>query len=162
MNAYLTSLGPAAPRRTLQDILDSDAFHPSIRERLKTAARIEKSPELECQSALEASQTLRSAVNRLFEEHRLDALVYPSWSYPARRLGDLNSPHGNNSPRLSPPTGYPSMTVPMGFVGELPVGLQLLGQAFDEGTLIEIAFDYEQRSRHRRPPSTTPPLSEPH
>jgi amidase len=74
-------------------------------------------------------------------------------------IGDLNTPHGNNSPRLSPPTGYPSITVPMGFVREsLPVGLQLLGRAWSEPTLIKIAYGYEQATRHRRPPATTPPL----
>ena len=48
----------------------------------------------------------------------LDALVYPSWDYPPRLIGDLNTPHGNNSPRISPPTGFPTMTVPIGFVPE--------------------------------------------
>ena len=71
----------------------------------------------------------------------------------------FDPPHGNNSPRLSPPTGYPSITVPMGFVREsLPVGLQLLGRAWSEPTLIKIAYGYEQATRHRRPPATTPPL----
>ena len=89
------------------------------------------------------------------------ALIYPTWNNPPRLVGDLTTPHGNNSPILSPPTGFPAMTVPMGFVreGTLPVGLQLFGDAWSEPTLIRIAYAYEQATHHRRPPSTTPPLS---
>jgi amidase len=47
----------------------------------------------------------------------------------------------------------------MGFVGEgLPVGLQLLGDAWSEPTLIKIAYSYEQATKHRRPPGSTPAL----
>jgi len=72
---------------------------------------------------------------------RLDALVYPSWNNPPRLIGDLNSPHGNNSNRISPPTGFPAMTVPMGFVhGNLPAGLQILGRPWAEPTLIKTGY----------------------
>ena len=90
---------------------------------------------------------------------KLDALVYPSWDYPPRLIGDLNTPHGNNSPRISPPTGIPAMTVPMGFVrGNLPAGLQILGRPWSEPVLIRIGYSYEQATRHRHPPASTPPL----
>jgi Asp-tRNA(Asn)/Glu-tRNA(Gln) amidotransferase A subunit family amidase len=47
----------------------------------------------------------------------------------------------------------------MGFVGDgLPVGLSILGDAWSEARLIEIAYAYEQATRHRRPPASTPPL----
>jgi len=92
-------------------------------------------------------------------EQRLDAFVYPSWNNPPRLIGDLNTPHGNNSPRLSPPTGFPAITVPMGFVrGGLPVGLQFFGDAWSEPTLVRLTYGYEQATHHRRPPPTTPPL----
>jgi len=47
----------------------------------------------------------------------------------------------------------------MGFVGgTLPAGLQFLGRPWSEPTLIKIGYAYEQTTRHRRPPSSTPPL----
>jgi Asp-tRNA(Asn)/Glu-tRNA(Gln) amidotransferase A subunit family amidase len=67
-------------------------------------------------------------------------LVYPSWNNPPRLIGDLNTPHGNNSPRISPATGFPAMTVPMGFVrGTLPTGLQILGKPWSEATVAPTA-----------------------
>ena len=74
----------------------------------------------------------------------------------------LDTPHADNSPRPSPPTGFPAITVPMGVVRDrLPVGLQSVGRVWSEPTLIKIAHGYEQATRHRRPPPTTPPLREP-
>ena len=109
----------------------------------------------------ENAQRLAQGVLQVMDERRLDVLVYPSWNNPPRLIGDLNTPHGNNSPRLSSPTGFPAITVPMGFVhGNLPAGLQILGWPWSEPTLIKIGYAYEQATRHRRPPISTPPLPE--
>jgi Asp-tRNA(Asn)/Glu-tRNA(Gln) amidotransferase A subunit family amidase len=156
---YLRSLGPNAPFPSLQAIEDSGKFHPSIAMRIHEALEVEGSVEAECREARAASRKLREEVKSLFAAQGLAALVYPSWSNPPRKLGDLTSPHGNNSPRLSPPTGFPAVTVPMGFTEEgLPAGLQILGDAFTEETLFRIAYAYEQATLHRRPPASTPPL----
>jgi len=104
-------------------------------------------------------EQLRSAVRALIAEHNLDALAYPTWSNPPRLIGDLNSPHGDNSQHVSPHTGFPAITVPMGYVRDgLPVGLQLVGDAYTEGKLISLAYAYEQATHHRRSPSSTPPI----
>jgi Asp-tRNA(Asn)/Glu-tRNA(Gln) amidotransferase A subunit family amidase len=98
-------------------------------------------------------------VLKVMDDGNLDALVFPTWSFPPRMIGDLNTPHGNNSPRLSPPTGFPALTVPMGFVRDtLPVGLHVFGRPWSEPTLIKIVYGYEQPTKRRRPPATTPPL----
>ncbi len=161
INAYLRSLGPAAPVKTLEEIIESGRFHPSISQRLRFFQAVEKGPDEDegCLAALDNTEQLRQGVRRVLAEHRLDALAYPSWSNPPRLIGDLNSPHGNNSPRISPPTGFPAITVPMGFVqGSLPVGLQILGDAWTEPSLIAIAYSFEQATKHRRSPAMTPPL----
>ncbi len=159
LNAYLESLGPDAPVKNLAEIIESGKFHPSIRGRLESGQEVELSPEEACREAEANAGKLRDGVKAVIDRHQLAALVYPTWSNPPRLLGDLNTPHGNNSPILSPPTGFPAVTVPMGFVdGELPAGLQFLGDAFSEPTLFKLTYAYAQATRHRRPPSSAPPL----
>jgi Asp-tRNA(Asn)/Glu-tRNA(Gln) amidotransferase A subunit family amidase len=93
------------------------------------------------------------AVLAAMDKANVDAVIYPSWSNPPRKLGDHESPHGNNSPVIAPHTGQPAITVPMGFSRTgLPLGLQLLARPFDEGRLIQYAYAYEQATRYRRPP----------
>ncbi len=161
IKAYLASLGPDAPVKSLEEIIESGDFHPPIEQRLRFFQGFEKPPEEDegCQEAAANTEQLRDGMRRVLEEQRLDAVVYPSWNNPPRLIGDLTTPHGNNSFRISPPTGFPAITVPMGFVREtLPVGLQFLGDAWSEPTLIRLAYSYEQATRHRRPPPTTPSL----
>jgi Asp-tRNA(Asn)/Glu-tRNA(Gln) amidotransferase A subunit family amidase len=66
----------------------------------------------------------------------------------------MSSPSNDNSQTLAPPSGFPAITVPMGWVrdGTLPVGLQILGDAWTEGRLFALAYAYEQLTHHRRPP----------
>ena len=72
------------------------------------------------------------------DAEKLDAFVYPTWSNPPRLIGDLNTPHGDNSQFFSPTTGFPSIKVPMGYTreGTLPAGITFFGRAWDEATLI--------------------------
>src|SRR5690606_9153220 len=112
-----------------------------------------------CAAAAESKARFQEGLREVLRTHRLDALVYPTWSNPPRLIGDLDSPHGDNNQVLSPWSGFPAITVPMGFVQEnLPVGLQFLGDAWTEPRLIALAFAYEQATMHRRPPASTPPL----
>ncbi|MCJ7680664.1 MAG: amidase family protein, partial [Candidatus Aminicenantes bacterium] len=95
----------------------------------------------------------RDAVQKAMADQGVDLIIYPTWSNPPRKLGDLKSPAGDNSQLIPPHTGFPGMTVPMGFVDKnLPAGLQIVAGLFDEPTLIRAAFAYEQATLHRRPP----------
>jgi amidase len=92
-------------------------------------------------------------VLKAMEADRIDAFIYPTWSNPPRKIGDMESPAGDNSQLIPPHTGLPGFSVPMGFTHEnLPAGLQIVGKLFDEPTLIKIAYAYERATRHRRPP----------
>jgi Asp-tRNA(Asn)/Glu-tRNA(Gln) amidotransferase A subunit family amidase len=99
-------------------------------------------------------ERLRMAVTSTMDSLSLDALVYPTWSNPPRLIGDLNTPHGDNSQLFSPTTGFPAITVPMGYTRDntLPAGMTFFGRAWSEGRLISLAYGYEQATRHRRPP----------
>lgn len=164
INRYLESLGPDAPVKSLDDIIASGLYDPSIKDNLLNAAEIgDVLPESrEDFLASEAARdAMREVVLSLMDSGDYDALIYPTWSNPPRLVGDLDSPSGNNSFQLSPPTGFPALTVPMGFTvnKSLPAGLQFLGRPFDESTLIKLTYSYEQATQYRQPPDLFPALS---
>lgn len=94
-----------------------------------------------------------------------DALLYPAIQGLAGSLGGSPSAGSNN--RLSPFSGFPALTLPAGMTDEVtdtvqpvqPVGMELLGREFDEGTLIRIAYAYQQLAQPRHAPTHTPELS---
>ena len=153
---------PELKFRTLDEVVESGDFHPFLRASMERNREVDYVPEEheDYPLYLETQQRLQDAVLAVMEEHEVDVLVYPTYNYPARLIGDENTTYGANSSILSPPTGFPAFNVPMGYsFGTLPAGLQLLGRPFDEPTLIRISYAYEQATQHRRPPPFTPPLS---
>jgi amidase len=161
INRYLAAQGDRVPVHTLEEIIRSRRFHQSIEARLQSAQNgSENGPDTPaCKAEVEYRDAFRAAVTRTMDENRLDGFVYPTWSNPPRLIGDLNTPHGDNSQVFSPTTGWPSINVPMGYTrGTLPVGVTFFGRAWSEATLITFAFAYEQATRHRHPPVSVPPL----
>lgn len=162
VETYLASVASANPPvRTIDDVLRSGKVHPTVQRRLEQARDVTELPAQSagCMARERYRAALRVAVLQAMTTHRVDALIYPTWSNPPRRIGDLNTPHGDNSQVFSPSTGFPAITVPMGYTrGILPAGLQLLGRPWSEGTLYRLAFAYEQATHHRRPPAAAPPL----
>ena len=161
INDWLARQGDRAPVHTLAEIIASRRYHPTIQQRLESAQADSLPPARNpgCASRDEFRAWLREGVTALMDSLKLDALAYPTWSNPPRLIGDLNTPHGDNSQLFSPSTGFPAITVPMGYTrGRLPAGLQLLGRAWSEPTLIGLAFSYEGATRHRRAPQSTPSL----
>ena len=162
MNHFLAARGDRVPLKTLTAIIESGKFHPSAQRRLEVA---EKGPEngpesAACVASQESREKIRLAVLKTMDQFKLDAFVYPTWSNPPRLIGDLNTPHGDNSQFFSPTTGFPAVNVPMGFTrgGTLPAGMTIFGRAWSEATLLKVAYGYEQATRHRRAPASTPPL----
>jgi Asp-tRNA(Asn)/Glu-tRNA(Gln) amidotransferase A subunit family amidase len=162
LNRYLAGLGDRAPVHSIEEIVKSRQFHPSIQGRLESAQSSNDVPGESpgCRSRDEFREKLRVAVLKLMSDQRLDALIYPTWSNPPRLIGDLNTPGGDNNQFFSPSTGFPAMTVPMGYTrgDTLPAGLQFFGRPWDEPTLLRLAYSYEQHTHHRRPPVATAPL----
>ena len=162
INRYLAAHGDRVPVHTLEEIIKSRRFHPSIQARLESAQQgsAEGPDSASCRAETEYRDTVRAAVLKTMDSLKLDAFVYPTWSNPPRLIGDLNTPHGDNSQVFSPTTGFPAINVPMGYTrgGVLPAGLTLFGRAWSEPTLFRLAYAYEQATRHRRPPVSTPPV----
>jgi amidase len=157
LERYLAARAPNAPVKTIDQILRSRRFHPTVELRLRDAAQATQAPEESpgCQSRERVRSALREAVTRLMDSLQLDAMVYPTWSNPPRLIGDLNSPHGDNSQLFSPTTGFPAITVPMGYTRQnrLPAGVSFFGRAWSEARLISLAYDYEQQTHHWRVPT---------
>ena len=162
INRYLASRGDRVPVKNLTEIVKSGRFHPTVRRQLEQAeAGPENGPESSaCQADTAYRDAVRAAVTKTMDTMKLDAFVYPTWSNPPRLIGDLNTPHGDNSQFFSPTTGFPAVQVPMGYTrgGRLPAGITFFGRAWSEPVLIRLAYAYEQATRHRRPPDSTPPL----
>jgi Asp-tRNA(Asn)/Glu-tRNA(Gln) amidotransferase A subunit family amidase len=163
LERYFAARGPNAPVKTVDEVLRSRKYHPTVEQRLRDAAQVTESPEQSagCQSRERVRAAVRVAVLQMMDSLKLDALIYPTWSNPPRLIGDLNTPGGDNSQLFSPTTGFPAITVPMGYTRDntLPAGMTFFGKPWSEGRLLGLAFDYEQSTKHRRAPSTTPALS---
>jgi amidase len=156
INAWLESQGDRVPVKSLEAVLRSGRYHPSIQKRLEVAQAVEQSPDSSpaCQARQGVRDGLRAAVTRMMDSLHLDALIYPTWSNVPRLIGDLNTPAGDNSQLFSPLTGMPAMNIPMGYTrgGALPAGITMLARAFDEERMFRLAYGYEQATKHRRAP----------
>ena len=160
INAYFASLGADAPVKSLADLI---AWNERERARempwfgQEIFVRAQKRGPLTDKKYLDArakcSRLSRTeGIDAVMAKHRLDAIILPS-NAPAWTTDLLNGDHftgGNSS--FAAVAGYPSITVPMGLVGELPVGLSFVARAWEEGKLIKLAYAFEQATRLRRGP----------
>ena len=169
LEAYLGSLGPAQPHRTLTDLIafnqeQADVEMPFLGQELFEQASA-KGPLTEPAyvEALAACRRLSrvEGIDAVMDRHRLDALVAPS-NAPAWRIDHANGDHyvgGNSTPAAV--AGYPNVTVPMGFAFDLPIGISFMARAWSERTLIRLASAFEHATHHRRPPGHVRPAREP-
>lgn len=162
INRFFSAMGDKVPVKSLAQIVESGAFHPSSERAMQWAMSVNVSPEQQEIPCVDVEgdprrKSFRDSVRWAMDKHKVDAIVYPTWTNPPRLLGDLESPHGNNSPVIAPHTGQPAITVPMGFTqSELPAGLQFLGREFSEALLFQYAYAYEQATQHRQAPALYP------
>jgi hypothetical protein len=108
---------------------------------------------------LSAREALAKAVVDAMDANRLDAVASPTIRRIAPIVGGAQA--GSNA-ALSANSGLPAITVPAGFTpAGFPVGIELIGRRFAEATLLALAFDFEQSTHHRRPPSLSSSAPEP-
>jgi Asp-tRNA(Asn)/Glu-tRNA(Gln) amidotransferase A subunit family amidase len=152
-----------APYHDLKSIVASGLYLPYIADEIKAsiappAADDRRAP---CPDVYHDPPKIafREALLAAMAAAHVDAIVYPTWSNAPRKVGDVTSPAGDNSQVLSPQTGFPAITVPMGVThGNLPAGLTILGPAFSEATLIRYAYNFEQATHARKEPPLFPAL----
>jgi amidase len=162
LNAYLASLGPSAPVKTLADIIrynDQNASRemPYFGQELFEQAQ-KKGPLTDSKYQTARAKCIRLAraegIDAVMTKYRLDALIAPTQG-PVWLIDLVNGDGGGGGSFTQPAAvaGYPHITVPMGSVQGLPVGLSFVGRAWSEPTLLKLAYAYEQASKARRPPT---------
>jgi amidase len=164
IDAYLGGLGPASAMQTLGDLIAFNEAHarevmPYFRQELFLRAQ-EKGPltDRAYRDAKDKARRLTrdEGLDLVFRRHRIDALVAPSGG--TAWLTDLvngdSGTGGSSGPAAV--SGYPSITVPAGFIHGLPVGVSFIGPAWSEGRLIGLAHAYEQSTQARRAPAFLP------
>ena len=163
LNKYFASLGDNAPVKNLAQLIEFNK-QDSVELRYFNQAYLEmasEKPGIDSDEYKEALEKLNKGsreegIDRVMHEHDLDAIVAPTGS-PAWKTDHVNGDSfqlGSSSPAAH--AGYPNITVPMGFVDDLPVGISIFGRAWSEPTLLEIAFAYAQGTKHRRAPEFLP------
>ncbi len=159
LNKYFASLGPNSRIKTVDDLIafdNSDTvelkyFNQKFLEMANKKASID-SKEYQDELAEMTKLSQEDGLDKVMDENNLDAIVAPTGS-PAWKTDWVNGDSyslGSSSPAAI--SGYPSITVPMGFIQELPVGISFFGKAWSEPKLIEIAYAYEQGTKHRKAP----------
>jgi amidase len=161
LNAYLAEFAPQAEVKNLADIIK---FNEKNRARVmpyfaqELFLRAEAKGPLTEKTYLDAlannqRYSREEGIDKIMRELKLDALIAPT-SGPAWLTDLVNGDSGSGS-FTSPAAvaGYPHVTVPVGFIAGLPVGISFVGGAFSDATLIRYAYAYEQASRHRRAPT---------
>jgi len=157
-DAYFAYQGPTFPVKTVAQMCQAtgaDALHPLHAERIAEFAAEVVAPEddpetIQCRRD---EQLYRDAFGAAMADARVDALVFPIWTHPPLVNGDRGQSPTGPLTFVASITQWPAVAVPMGFVGEdLPMGLQFLGEPWSEGTLLALAYAYEQATQHRRPP----------
>jgi Asp-tRNA(Asn)/Glu-tRNA(Gln) amidotransferase A subunit family amidase len=153
--AYLAQ-NPNAPVHSLGEILDRGLYHSSLEAVFNRRNASKGRDSEEYRKALEKRAALMEAVVKVMEEQKLDALVYPTIRRRPAHIGDAQA---GSTCQLSAATGFPALSMPAGFTADgLPVGVEILGRAFEDAKLVSYAYDYEQSTHHRRAPSRTPTL----
>jgi len=165
LNAYLGQLKPNVTVRSLADVI---AFNTKNADReLRYFGQ-----EIMISSQKKGPLTEKKYLDALAKNHRamgqqgidatmakfkLDAIVAPTQG-PAALIDLVNGDPNGGGSFTSPAAvaGYPHVTVPMGFVHGLPVGLSFVGRAWSEPTLLKLSYAFEQASPARRKPTFAP------
>jgi amidase len=159
LNRYLAGLGDDAPVKNLAELIEFNKkddielrhFDQKILELAQAKGGLDSPEYLKALEEMLAASR-KNGIDRVMDELKLDALMAPTGA-PAWKTDLVNGDHfmgDSSSPAAI--SGYPNITLPMGFIDDLPVGISFFGRAWSEGLLIEIASGAEHLLQQRRPP----------
>ncbi len=159
LNKYLSGLGTDASAKNITELI---AFNKSDSVELrhfdqKTLELADKKGDLTSSEyrkslALMHKATREDGIDKVMNSNKLDAIMAPTGS-PAWKTDLILGDHFvGGSSSLAAISGYPAITVPMGFIDNLPVGVTFFGRAWSEPLLLEIAYSYEQGTKYRKGP----------
>ncbi|MGE5141038.1 MAG: amidase [Rudaea sp.] len=160
LNAYLGSRGADAPVHSLEEIIE---FNEQNRERVmpyfgqELMIQAQEKGPLTDEVYLQALATNRrlartEGIDAVLARHRLDAILAPSGG-PAPLIDWVHGHYGDGgSSSPAAVAGYPSITVPLGYIFGLPVGISFIGGAYQEPVLLRLAYAFEQNLPVRMPP----------
>lgn len=159
VNRYFASLENKVPVKNLAELIEFNKkdsielkfFDQSIFQAAQKKGDL-TDPDYKKSLQIMLKATREEGIDRIMKANNLDALMAPTGS-PAWKTDLLLGDHGlGGSSSLAAISGYPAITVPMGFIENLPVGITFFGRAWSEPALIEIAYSYEQGTKHRKAP----------
>lgn len=167
LDAYLATTPDSVQTRTLADIIAFNANTPAEtvlfgQDLFEAAQATSGIAGAEYQAARRrAVAAAAAAIDTMLRSNRVDALIAPTTG-PAWTIDVVNGDHyvGGGASMLPAVSGYPHVTVPMGLVAGLPVGLSFIGGAWTDAQLLSYAYAYEQRARARTPPRYLPTLNQ--
>jgi len=165
LNKYFASLGENAPVKSVEELIefnkgDSIELRYYDQELLLEAQKKGDITSKEYLDALSKMNRLvrEEGIDKVMKEHNLDAFIAPTGS-PAWKTDLVNGDaYTVSSSSPAAVSGYPNITVPMGYVDGLPVGISFFGRAWSEPVLIELAYSFEKGTKYRRAPEFIPSL----
>ena len=167
LNTYLATTPETVKARTLADVIAFDTAHADRELALfgqETFVKAEATKGLD-DAAYKAARALslrlagHDGIDAMLAANRLDVLVSPTMP-PAWKIDIANGDQisGGGAGGLAAVAGYPHLTVPMGAVMGLPVGLSFLGPAWSEARLLGYGYAYEQAAKARATASFVPSI----
>lgn len=159
LNKYLERLGNDAPVKNLKELIEFNKSDPvelryfdqKILELAEQKGDLNSAEYRESLSKM-LKATREDGIDKLMNENCLDAIMAPTGSPAWKTDLVLGDHYMGGSSSLAAISGYPAISVPMGFIDRLPVGITFFGRAWSEPLLIEIAYGYEQATKHRKAP----------
>jgi len=164
LNAYLSSWAPDGSSKTLADLIEFNErehdrelryFGQEIFKMAEEKGPLTDKAYLDAM-AKNARLSRTEGLDALFTQYKLDAIVAPTGG-PPWTTDLVNGDHfSGSSSTPGAVSGYPHVSVPVGYTFGLPVGLTFLGPAWSEGTLLKFAYAYEQAAQPRKAPRFLP------